>query len=68
MAFSALITTPYGKSLREFVSDLGQEKFLTTQHERDVETGLDYRGARFYEWENARYQERMTALTYDGDE
>jgi RHS repeat-associated protein len=31
------------------------EKFLTTQHERDVETGLDYRGARFYDSEVGRF-------------
>ena len=31
------------------------EKFLTTQHERDKETGLDYRGARFYDSDIARF-------------
>jgi hypothetical protein len=35
---------PYGKVLREYVN--GQaERYLTTQHERDQETGLDYRGS-----------------------
>ena len=32
-----------------------EERFLTTQHERDVETGFDYRGARFYDGEAARF-------------
>ena len=45
---------PYGKTLREFVNG-DREKFLTTQHERDVETGLDYRGARFYDGDIARF-------------
>jgi hypothetical protein len=40
---------PYGSILREFVNSTGPEKYLTTHHERDVETGLDYRGARFYD-------------------
>ncbi len=45
---------PYGKSLREY--SFGEtEKFLTTQHERDTETGLDYRGARFYDSDIARF-------------
>ena len=44
---------PYGKTLRLFDSE--EEKFLTTQHERDVETGLDYRGARFYDSDVARF-------------
>ena len=35
---------PYGKILREWNPQT--EKYLTTQHERDTETGLDYRGAR----------------------
>jgi hypothetical protein len=38
---------PYGSILREFVNSNGPEKYLTTHHERDVETGLDYRGARY---------------------
>ncbi len=45
---------PYGKVLREYVPS-GPEKFLTTGHERDVETGLDYRGARFYDADVARF-------------
>ena len=45
---------PFGKSLREYVSGT-EEKFLTTHHERDVETGLDYRGARFYDGEVGRF-------------
>ncbi len=44
---------PYGKVFREKSSE--QEKYLTTQHERDVETGLDYRGARFYDADIARF-------------
>ena len=48
---------PYGKVLREYVntSTGDPEKFLTTQHERDKETGLDYRGARFYDSDVARF-------------
>jgi len=45
---------PYGKTLRQFVTGDG-EKFLSTQHERDQETGLDYRGARFYDSDVARF-------------
>ena len=45
---------PYGKILREF-SNGPIEKFLTTQHERDQETGLDYRGARFYDSDIGRF-------------
>jgi len=45
---------PYGKMLREFV-DSDEEKYLTTQHERDRETGLDYRGARYYDADIARF-------------
>ena len=47
----------YGKILREYVNtNTGDpEKFLTTQHERDQETGLDYRGARFYDSDIARF-------------
>ena len=40
--------------MREYISG-EQEKFLTTHHERDVETGLDYRGARFYDADVARF-------------
>ncbi len=45
---------PYGKILREFTQG-DREKYLTTQHERDNETGLDYRGARFYDSDVARF-------------
>lgn len=45
---------PYGKVLREFVNG-EQERYLTTQHERDAETGLDYRGARYYDSDIARF-------------
>lgn len=37
---------PFGKVLRSY-SQGQTEKFLTTQHERDKETGLDYRHARY---------------------
>jgi len=51
---SALDYYPYGKILREYHA--GQiEKYQTTQHERDLETGLDYRGARFYDSDVARF-------------
>ena len=48
---------PYGKILREYVNTNSgdPEKFLTTQHERDQETGFDYRGARFYDSDIARF-------------
>lgn len=45
---------PYGKVLREYVYG-SKERYLTTQHERDVETGLDYRGARYYDSDVARF-------------
>lgn len=45
---------PYGKILRQYSNGV-VEKFLTTQHERDLETGLDYRGARFYDSDVARF-------------
>jgi len=45
---------PYGKMLREYT--VGKpEKYLTTHHERDQETGLDYRGARFYDSDIGRF-------------
>ncbi len=45
---------PYAKILREFkCSDA--ERFLSTQHERDKNTGFDYRGARFYDSEIGRF-------------
>ncbi len=45
---------PYGKILREYHNS-EREKYLTTQHERDAETGLDYRGARFYDADLGRF-------------
>jgi RHS repeat-associated protein len=44
---------PYGKTLREHI--VKSEKYLTTQHERDIETGLDYRGARYYDSDLGRF-------------
>jgi len=45
---------PYGKLLREYANGQ-QERYVSTQHERDKETGLDYRGARFYDSDVARF-------------
>src|SRR3989338_10634170 len=45
---------PYGKIVRKYVNGQ-EERFLTTQHERDEETGLDYRGARYYDSDVARF-------------
>ncbi len=45
---------PYGKVLREFQNG-DKERYLTTQHERDSETGLDYRGARYYDGDVGRF-------------
>jgi len=45
---------PYGSILREWRNGEA-EKYLTTHHERDVETGLDYRGARYYDSDVARF-------------
>lgn len=45
---------PYGKVLREY-SEGSIERYLTTFHERDEETGLDYRGARYYDSDIARF-------------
>ncbi len=45
---------PYGKIMREYTNG-PKEKYQTTQHERDQETGLDYRGARFYDSDVARF-------------
>jgi RHS repeat-associated protein len=44
---------PYGRILREF--NPKAEKYLSTHHERDTETGLDYRGARYYDSDVARF-------------
>jgi RHS repeat-associated protein len=46
--------SPYGRVLRSF-SAVAQERYLTTQHERDVETGYDNRGARLYDSETGRF-------------
>jgi RHS repeat-associated protein len=46
--------SPYGRVLRSF-SAVAQERYLTTQHERDVETGYDNRGARMYDSEIGRF-------------
>jgi len=45
---------PYGSILREWRNGEA-EKYLTTHHERDTETGLDYRGARYYDSDVARF-------------
>lgn len=45
---------PYGKELRTWYAK-GNERYLSTEHERDVETGLDYRGARFYDSDYGRF-------------
>ncbi|MCU0318844.1 MAG: RHS repeat-associated core domain-containing protein [Flavobacteriales bacterium] len=45
---------PYGSILRQHIHS-AQEKHLTTHHERDLETGLDYRGARYYDSDVARF-------------
>ena len=45
---------PYGKILRSYTL-AGNDKYLSTMHQRDNETGLDYRGARFYDSEVGRF-------------
>ena len=45
---------PYGKVLREH-TNCEDARYLTTHHERDKETGLDYRGARFYDSDIGRF-------------
>jgi RHS repeat-associated protein len=45
---------PYGKAVREFVNS-DRERYISTQHERDAETGFDYRGARYYDSDVARF-------------
>jgi RHS repeat-associated protein len=42
---------PYGKVLREF----GASTYLTTGNERDAESGLDFRNARYYDNEIGRF-------------
>ncbi len=44
---------PYGKTLREI--NFHRERYQTTYHQRDEETGLDYRGARFYDADIGRF-------------
>ena len=45
---------PYGKVLRQFVQQ-DAEKYVTTHHERDEGTDLDYRGARYYDADLGRF-------------
>lgn len=45
---SAMDYYPFGKTLREYHSN-EIENYMTTQHERDGETGFDHRGARIYD-------------------
>lgn len=51
---SVLDYYPYGKTLRAYYAE-GQERIQTTQHERDAESGLDYRGARMYDADYGRF-------------
>ena len=44
---------PYGKTLREYVHN--RERHQTTYHERDAESGLDFRGARLSDSEVGRF-------------
>ncbi|MEL6805199.1 MAG: RHS repeat-associated core domain-containing protein, partial [Bacteroidota bacterium] len=45
---------PYGKILREW-APCEPERYLTTQHERDSESGYDNRGARLYDADVGRF-------------
>ena len=56
MTYNSTISNyhPYGKILREY-SGTDEERYLTTQHKRDRNTGLDYRGARYYDSDIARF-------------
>jgi RHS repeat-associated protein len=45
----------YGKVLREFIAGDRRERYLTTGNERDEETGLDNRNARWYDSDNSRF-------------
>jgi RHS repeat-associated protein len=47
--------SPYGRLLRSYAQGGAQERYLTTQHERDAETGYDNRGARLYDSEVGRF-------------
>nr|WP_294860817.1 RHS repeat-associated core domain-containing protein [uncultured Fluviicola sp.] len=51
---NALDYYSYGKILREYDNGAG-DRYLTTGHERDKATGLDYRGARYYDSDVARF-------------
>ncbi|WP_430406829.1 RHS repeat-associated core domain-containing protein [Fluviicola sp.] len=51
---NALDYYSYGKILRQYDNGDG-DRYLTTGHERDKETGLDYRGARYYDSDVARF-------------
>lgn len=45
---------PFGKTIRELHIN-EDEKYVTTQHERDTESGYDNRGARMYDSEFGRF-------------
>ncbi|TXF90206.1 DUF2778 domain-containing protein [Neolewinella aurantiaca] len=45
---------PYGKILREYKA-CNQNRYLSTHHERDKDTGYDNRGARLYDSEIGRF-------------
>ncbi|WP_273446138.1 RHS repeat-associated core domain-containing protein [Neolewinella agarilytica] len=45
---------PYGKILREY-RPCSPNRYLSTHHERDAETGYDNRGARLYDSELGRF-------------
>lgn len=47
--------SPYGRLLRSYTASGAKERFLTTGHERDPETGYDNRGARLYDAEIGRF-------------
>ncbi|WP_430406842.1 RHS repeat-associated core domain-containing protein [Fluviicola sp.] len=51
---NALDYYSYGKILREYDNGAG-DRYLTTAHERDQKTGLDYRGARYYDSDVSRF-------------
>ncbi|WP_430406836.1 RHS repeat-associated core domain-containing protein [Fluviicola sp.] len=51
---NALDYYSYGKILRQYDNGDG-DRYLTTGHERDQKTGLDYRGARYYDSDVARF-------------
>lgn len=47
--------SPYGRLLRSWIAAGASERYLTTQHERDAETGYDNRGARLYDSDLGRF-------------